>query len=71
MDFLQEPELVSSDLEFAVESACFYWGLYRINDAADRDDIDAVTTIINNGRNGMEDRRSKLSAIKRHLNIGE
>lgn len=70
IDFLQDPDLVCTELEFAVESACFYWVHYRINPAADRDDIEAVTTIINNGHNGMADRRSKLFAIKRYLNIG-
>ena len=69
-DFLQDPDLLNTDLEFAVESACFYWFHYRINPAADRDDIEAATTIINNGLNGIEDRRRKLSSIKRHFNIG-
>ena len=33
-DFLQDPDLLNTDLEFAVESACFYWFHYRINPAA-------------------------------------
>ena len=68
--FLEEPDLLATDLEIAVESACFYWVHYRINAAADRDDIEAATTIINNGQNGIEDRRRNLTAIKQYLNIG-
>lgn len=70
-DFLEEPDLISIDLEVAVESACFYWLHYRVNTAADRDDIEAVTTIINSGLNGIAERRGKLSAIKQYLNVGE
>ena len=69
-DFIEEPDLLATDLEIAVESACFYWVHYQINAAADRDDIEAATTIINNGLNGIDDRRRKLSTIKRYLNIG-
>ena len=69
-NFLEEPDLLATDLEVAVESACFYWVHYRVNTAADRDDIESVTSIINGGRNGIGDRTRKLIVIKRYMNIG-
>lgn len=66
-DFVQNPDLLIQNLKYAVESACFYWQHYEINDAADRDDVTAVTTIVNGGENGIADRRNKLRAIKQRF----
>lgn len=66
-DFVQHPDLLIQNLKYAVESACFYWQHYEINDPADRDDITAVTTIVNGGGNGIADRRNKLRAIKQRF----
>ena len=68
-DFVQHPDLLIQNLKYAVESACFYWQHYEINDPADRDDITAVTRIVNGGRNGIADRRNKLRAIKQRFII--
>lgn len=68
-DFVQHPDLLIQNLKYAVESACFYWQHYRVNQAADRDDCDRVTAIVNGGNNGLPDRRRKLISIKEYLNV--
>ena len=69
-DFVQHPDLLIQNLKYAVESACFYWQHYEINDPADRDDCDRVTEIINGGANGVEERRDKLDIIKAYFHLG-
>lgn len=43
----------------AIESACWFWGLKRLNAYADRKDIVGMTKIINGGSIGLEDRRNR------------
>ena len=62
-DVLAAPDRVAD--RYAVHSAVFYWNEHNINAAADRDDIEAVTKIINNGLNGLDDRKALLQEAKR------
>lgn len=48
----------------AIALACAYWTSRRINAPADRDDIEAVTKLINGGLNGINDRRQRLERVK-------
>jgi putative chitinase len=48
----------------AMAVACAYWTSRRINAAADRDDVEAVTRLINGGLNGLADRRQRLARAK-------
>ncbi|KQO50660.1 glycoside hydrolase family 19 protein [Sphingomonas sp. Leaf257] len=48
----------------AIALACAYWTSRRINAPADRDDIEAVTKLINGGLNGIDDRRQRLERAK-------
>lgn len=48
----------------AMALACAYWTSRRINAAADRDDVEAVTRLINGGLNGIDDRRQRLARAK-------
>ena len=63
-DFVQHPDLLIQNLKYAVESACFYWQLKRINSFADQDDFPGVTRRVNGGENGARDREMKMQAIK-------
>lgn len=62
-DFEAHPELLD-DREWASWSAIWYWEVKRINVVADRDDLRAVTKIVNGGYNGYADRAAKLARAK-------
>lgn len=67
-------KLIGTDIEsqpdqaaepaIAMALACAYWTSRRINAPADRDDIEAVTKLINGGLNGIDDRRQRLERAK-------
>lgn len=65
-DFLAFPDLVKNDL-YALESAGWFWMFNHCNDAADHDDIEAVTRIINGGLNGLDDRKEWYAKISGKL----
>lgn len=43
-------------LDGALESACWYWGTRKINEACDANDITKMTKLVNGGTIGLEDR---------------
>lgn len=51
---LEQPEIVA--IEYAVQSAVFYWDRNKINNLADRGDVKRVTKRINGGYNGLAHR---------------
>ena len=62
-------ELVSEPTRAAepaigIRIAAAYWAKRKINVPADRDDVEAVTRLINGGLNGIADRRSRLLQAK-------
>jgi putative chitinase len=59
LDLEGRPELAADPLT-SLRIACEYWTSRRINDAADEDDLLAVTRRVNGGLNGLEDRREYL-----------
>jgi putative chitinase len=59
-DFVAAPSLLEHP-QWAVLSACDYWGMRNINRLADADDFVGVTKAINGGTNGIEDRRRRLA----------
>ncbi|KQR75763.1 peptidoglycan-binding protein [Rhizobium sp. Leaf341] len=65
-DFEARPELVA-EFPWAAWAAFYYWSSRNLNALADRDDLVAVTRVINGGRNGLDDRRLKLGKAKSAL----
>jgi len=68
-DFVAQPELLVSELTYAVESAFYYWDAHQVNALADADDLEAVTRAINGGLNGLSDRGARLANIKQALGM--
>lgn len=63
IDLLADPT-VAARPDVGIQIAAAYWTKRRINVAADRDDVEAVTRLINGGLNGIADRRSRLLQAK-------
>ncbi|MBB4611735.1 glycoside hydrolase family 19 protein [Sphingomonas yabuuchiae] len=63
VDIESQPDR-AAEPAIAIALACAYWTSRRINAAADRDDIEAVTKLINGGLNGINDRLQRLERAK-------
>lgn len=63
VDFVSHPELLEQD-EWAVASIFWYWKRARLNEFADKDDIETITLRINGGNNGMKYRKEYLRKAK-------
>lgn len=59
-DFEQSPELLTEP-EWGAWSAAAFWDSRRLNDYADRNDIEGATRKINGGLNGLDDRRARYA----------
>jgi predicted chitinase len=68
-DFVAQPDLLMSELNYAIESAFYYWDARTVNALADLDDLEQVTRAVNGGLNGLEDRGARLASIKKALGI--
>ena len=67
-DFTIEPDIIASNIDYAVDVAGWYWSVARnINLLADEDEIDAVTRAINGGKIGLTDRENKTNKAKNVL----
>ncbi len=62
-DFIAQPQLVGQ-IPFAIWVAGWYWDTRKLNEDADRDDLEGVTLRVNGGYNGLEDRRNYLQKAK-------
>ncbi len=63
VDIESQPDR-AAEPAIAMALACAYWTSRRINTPADRDDVEAVTKLINSGLNGIDDRRQRLVRVK-------
>ncbi|UBF26586.1 DUF4231 domain-containing protein [Kovacikia minuta CCNUW1] len=63
VDFLSKPELLEQ-APYAILAAGWYWNSRKINDPADRDDLEEVTRRINEGLLGLDDRAAYLRKAK-------
>ncbi len=61
-----EPE-IAADPVTSLRIACYFWRCHRINVPADKDDLAAVTRIVNGGLNGLAERRLYLERAKAAL----
>lgn len=66
LDLEGNPER-AAEPELSLEIACLYWKRKGLNAHAERDDVVAVTRLINGGSNGLEDRRKTLGVAKREI----
>ena len=69
IDLVKSPDLVASNLDLCVRTACEYWRNRGINAYADRDDFDKITVIINGGHTGLKERREALKRAKKYLGL--
>lgn len=58
------PRLVATDASLAVDVACWFWNIKKLNARADIDDIIGITTTVNGGLNGLLDRKAYLRRAK-------
>ena len=68
-DFVNNPELVASRLEYAVESAFVFWARNDLNFTSDNGNVSDVTQIVNGGQNGCDDRRSRYNKVAALLGL--
>lgn len=65
-DFVKNPNLLSTNLKYGIESAFWYWSENRrLNALADKGEkaVKAITLQINGGYNGLSDRMQKYKKI--------
>ncbi|MGU7839186.1 glycoside hydrolase family 19 protein [Burkholderia sp. AW33-5] len=70
-DFVNNPDLVASRLEYAVESAFVFWERKNLNSTSDNGTVADVTQIVNGGQNGYEDRRRRYNKVAPLLGLSE
>ncbi|HJY84134.1 MAG TPA: lytic enzyme [Candidatus Binatia bacterium] len=68
-DFVANPDLLITDMQYGIESAFYFWDARNINPIADSDDVTKVTEAVNGGLNGLPDRKARLEKVKRALGI--
>jgi putative chitinase len=68
VDFINYPELLETP-EYAVESACWFWGWKGLNAPADAGDFLKITKTINGGYNGLTDRQEIYARAKKLFGI--
>lgn len=66
IDLERRPDLASAP-SIGLMVSCAYWADKRLNDLADRDDVEAITRKINGGLNGLTDRKARLKVAKELL----
>ncbi|KGT95913.1 glycoside hydrolase [Erwinia typographi] len=68
-DLVNHPSSVAEDPNIAVKTACEFWRRRFVNPHADKDDLQAVTYIVNGGYNGLSQRKLALDRIKKEMGI--
>lgn len=68
-DLVNRPERVAEDNLIAALAAGWYWNDKGLNALADKDDIVAITKIINGGDKGLDDRKKRLATAEAALGV--
>ena len=68
-DLVNRPERLVEDNLISAMAAGYYWSYKALNNWADKDDIVAITRLINGGTNGLDDRKSRLARAKKVFGI--
>ena len=61
---LDNPDLLITNKEISIKSACWFWQRNNLNVLADQENIVAITKIINGGQNGLEYRKQILQEME-------
>jgi putative chitinase len=69
VDYVANPELLSTDPTVAVDVSCWFWKDRGVDKLAEMDDVKAVTKRINGGFNGLDDRIQNLRRAKAVLGL--
>lgn len=75
-DYVSNPELLNNEAD-ALIAAIDYWNRLGLSNAADKDDLDTISDLINIGRktttygdaNGFADRKTKLAKYKKDFKV--
>lgn len=68
-DLVNRPERVAEDNLIAALVAGWYWNDKGLNALADKDDLVAITKVINGGEKGLDDRKKRLAVAKAALGV--
>ena len=60
---------MATDPKVAIDIACRFWTRHQLNTLVRRDDVKAVTKVINGGYNGLDDRVDFLGRAKAVLGL--
>lgn len=67
---LDIPEVLETDHDVIVRSACWFWNEKDLSKLADDNNINEITKRINGGYHGIEDRTARYIAAKSILGVG-
>ncbi|MBT8765823.1 hypothetical protein [Metapseudomonas boanensis] len=71
IDLINNPELLSQNLEYSIESAFVFWSINNLNKTAESATVSDVTRIVNGGQNGLSDRKNRYNRLARLFNLKE
>ena len=69
MEIVANPDLILTDPDRTVDTACHYWQVRGCNRFADADDIIGVTRMVNGGLLNLPARQTHLAAAKKALGL--
>lgn len=68
-DALTNPDVILTDPDRTVDTACWYWQARGCNQVADKDDVVQVTRMVNGGLLNLPARQTHLVAAKKALGL--